>query len=221
MNILAFDTCLDKMYVSLKKDEVISSKIIETTKEHYHSAFLISTIRDILKEHSITPQDIDVIATNIGPGSFTGIRACTTVARVFAQGVGANAKVKTVGISSLEILSHLNDAKLDKSYSTLVALDARKEMAYVAVYENKKEVVAPQVLLIEDVKKIIADERQFVICDDKLAPILGGISYQQTNKDLGKILIEITCEKLEQGVEADWRKLHPLYIQPVTINCKK
>lgn len=215
MNILAFDTCLDKMYVLCKcSGGAEVSKIIETTSDHYHSAFLISTIRNVLKECDLTPKDINVIATNIGPGSFTGIRACTTVARVFSQGGKC---IKTVGVSSLEILSRLNDTQKP----SLVALDARKEMAYVAAYENRKEILAPQTMLLEDLKERIASGREFVIADDKLAPLLSGISYQQTDKDLGKILIEIALEKIEQGCETNWRKLHPLYIQPPPITIKK
>lgn len=224
MNILGFDTCLDKMYVVLAKDDVVlSSKIIETTKEHYHSAFLISSLKNILKENDLTPQDVDVIATNIGPGSFTGIRACTTVARVFAHA----SEAKVVGISSLEILSRLKDPfTVHSSQFTLVALDARKDMAYVAIYENKNEISAPQVMLIEDLKGLIESGRQFVVADDKLAPLLisdfsGGISYQQTDKDLGKFLAEIAYEKLQAGCETDWRKLHPMYIQPPPITVKK
>lgn len=214
MNILGFDTCLDKMYVVLAKNDIIlDSRIIETTKEHYHSAFLISTITNILKENNLTPSEVNVIATNVGPGSFTGIRACTTVARVFAQASGA----KVIGISSLEILSRLNNTDV----KTIVALDARKEMAYVASYENKKENLTPQTMLIEDLKELIANGRQFVVSDDKLAPILDGISYQATDKDLGKFLAEIAYENLQQGCETDWRKLHPLYIQPPPISVKK
>jgi tRNA threonylcarbamoyl adenosine modification protein YeaZ len=219
MNILGFDTCLDKMYVVLAKDDaVLDSKIIETTKEHYHSAFLISTIKGILKDNHLTPQEVDVIATNIGPGSFTGIRACTTVARVFAQASDA----KVVGISSLGILSRLNDSE----GKTIVALDARKDMAYIASYENKKEILAPQLMLIEDLKELIINWGQFVVCDDKLAPIFntltpeGGISYQQSDKDLGKFLVQIAYEKLQQDCETDWHKLHPLYIQPPPVNVK-
>lgn len=228
MNILAFDTCMDKMYVTLESNGKITSKIVETTKEHYHSAFLISTIKDILKENDLTPFDINVIATNIGPGSFTGIRACTTVARVFAQGVnvGVNDGIKVIGVSSLEILSRigpLSDSppQAGRENSILVALDARKDMAYVAVYDNKKEILAPQTMLIEDLKQMLEKERQFVITDDKLTPVLSGISYQQLENDLGKILIEITKEKLDEGYETDWRKLHPLYIQPPPVTVKK
>lgn len=216
MNILAFDTCLDRMYVALSIDgELKFSKIIESTESHYHSAFLISTIRDVLVQASIEPKDVDVVATNVGPGSFTGIRACTTVARVFAQEMGA----KTVGVSSLEILSRLADVQ-DNS-KVIVLLDARKNMAYTAVYENKKEILAPKAILIDEIKNIMASDEYQVVTDNKLKEIFGGISYTECDLDLGKILIEITTEKLNQGVEVDWKKLHPLYIQPPPVTVKK
>lgn len=251
MITLAFDTCLDKMYVALgDNDTIFDSKIVETTKEHYHSAFLISAIKEILIKNNLTPKDIEVIATNIGPGSFTGIRACTTVARVFAQ----SNNIKTAGVSSLEILSRIRkqenkdaktqrgkEAKEDENYasfhpgifasenrstlqpfnpSTLVALDARKEMAYVAIFEEDKQFLEPQSMLIEDLKELIAKNNYFIVTDDKLEPILGGISYQKTNADLGKCLIEITNKKIEENCETDWRKLHPLYIQPPAVMVK-
>lgn len=213
MITLAFDTCLEKMYVALGKDNEIDSKIIETTQSHYHSAFLISTIREILINNNLTPNDIDLIAINVGPGSFTGIRACTTVARVFAQGTDT----KVVGISSLEVLSRLN--KSDKK--TLVALDARKEMAYVAIFDKGEQVFAPKTILLSDLSEMIVNDDYFVISDDKLMPLLGGISYQKQEDDLGKYIIEIANEKIKSGFEADWKKLHPLYIQPPPITQKK
>lgn len=214
MNILAFDTCLDKMYVAFGDEKkIIDSKIIETTKSHYHSAFLISTIREILVSNGLTPEDIDLIATNVGPGSFTGIRACTTVARVFAQGEST----KTIGVSSLEILSRIN--KTGKK--TLVALDARKEMAYVAIYDIKKEVFAPRAILLSELSEILSKDDYFLITDDSLNARIGGVSYQSQEDNLGEYLIEIANEKLALGVDTDWRKLHPLYIQPPPVTQKK
>ncbi|CCX80515.1 universal bacterial protein YeaZ [Clostridium sp. CAG:715] len=197
MITLAFDTCLDKMYAVLKKDgEILASKVVENTGNKYHSAFLISTLQEIMSLNDVKPQDVNLIAVNIGPGSFTGIRACVTVARVMAQQLDC----KAVGVSSLEILSRLADK------NPLVALDARKDSAYL-YYDGEIR----GAIRLEEVQKIIKKGEYSVITDDKLQPILGGTSYQQITCQLGEILADIAENK---NAEGNWRKLKPLYIQP-------
>ncbi len=197
MITLAFDTCLDKMYTVLKRDgEILASRIVENKDNKYHSAFLISTLQEIMSENNIKPQDVNLIAVNIGPGSFTGIRACVTVARVMAQQLNC----KAVGISSLEILAHL------ASQNPLVALDARKNCAYLYYDGEIKGAVQ-----LEKVQGIIKSGSYTVITDDKLQPLLGGMSYQSNNYALGEILAELAEKKDDEG---NWRKLKPLYIQP-------
>lgn len=197
MITLAFDTCLDKMYAALKKDgEILASKVVENTGNKYHSAFLISTLQEIMSLNDVKPQDVNLIAVNIGPGSFTGIRACVTVARVMAQQLDC----KAVGVSSLEILSRLADK------NPLVALDARKDSAYL-YYDGEIR----GAIRLEEVQEIIKKGEYSVITDDKLQPILGGTSYQQITCQLGEILADIAENK---NAEGNWRKLKPLYIQP-------
>ena len=197
MITLAFDTCLDKMYAVLKKDgEILASKVVENTGNKYHSAFLISTLQEIMSLNDVKPQDVNLIAVNIGPGSFTGIRACVTAARVMAQQLDC----KAVGVSSLEILSRLADK------NPLVALDARKDSAYL-YYDGEIR----GAIRLEEVQEIIKKGEYSVITDDKLQPILGGTSYQQITCQLGEILADIAENK---NAEGNWRKLKPLYIQP-------
>lgn len=198
MKILAFDTCLDKTYITLSEDDkIIESKIILSDGENYHSAYLISTIVEILKSNNLVPKDVDMIATDIGPGSFTGIRACTTVARVLAQQLD----IKAVGVSSLEILSKILGG------NDLVALDARKNKAYI--FDGK----ILGAIELEEVDKIVKGRK--VISDNSLLERLKEnasevVSYQQGEYSLGEILAKLALEKKE----TDWRKLKPLYIQP-------
>ncbi len=198
MKILAFDTCLDKTYITLSEnDKIIKSKTILSDGKNYHSAYLISTIVSLLKSEGLEPKDIDMIASDIGPGSFTGIRACTTVARVLAQQLD----IKAAGVSSLEILAKI------LGEDDLVALDARKNKAYV--YDGK----ILGAIDLEEVDKLVAGRR--VITDDSLferisANAKEAISYQQGEYPLGEILAKLACTKSE----TDWRKLKPLYIQP-------
>ena len=201
MNILVFDTSLDKMYIALAQDDkIIASKIVTNRDNKYHSAFLISTIKEILKTQNLTPQDLDAVGTNIGPGSFTGIRACTTVARIMAQQLN----IQAVGISSLEILSQL----VPEDSKPAVALDARKNSAYLYIDSEIKGAVQ-----LEDVENLLKAGHYTLITDDKLVNRLGGISYQQGDYDLGKILANLVYKKL-QKCECNWQKLKPLYIQP-------
>lgn len=198
---LCFDTCLDKMYVALTKGEkVLTSETIENHDSKYHSAFLISSIEKILNKNNIKPQDLSLIGINVGPGSFTGIRACTTVARVLAQQLN----IKAVGVSSLEILAGINN----KNKKPLVALDARKNMAYLYCDGEIKGAVD-----LDKIKEIINSGDYLVVTDNKLKPILGGISYQDSDYPLGEILAKLAQEKLK-NCDGDWRKLLPLYIQP-------
>lgn len=201
MNILVFDTCLDKMYVAIAQDDkVLSSKIVTNQDNKYHSAFLISTIKGMLKENNLTPKDINAIGTNVGPGSFTGIRACTTVARIMAQQLDLPA----AGISSLEILAKLN--KTNKP--TMVALDARKNSAYLYVNEEIQGAIQ-----LEKVKEMLENRDYNLITDDKLQKVLGGTSYQAGEHNLGEILANLTYEKLKTS-SCKWQELKPLYIQP-------
>ena len=202
MKILAFDTCLDKTYITLTEDnKILRSETIVSDGQNYHSAYLISTIVKVLKELNLTPKDIDMIATDIGPGSFTGIRACTTVARVLAQQLD----IKAVGISSLEILSKILGG------NDLVALDARKNKAYIYDGDIKGAIELEQVDELVKGRTLITDNsllERFSQYTDK------AVSYQVSDYPLGEILAKLAYEKAINNDETDWRKLKPLYIQP-------
>ena len=207
MNMLSFDTCLDKTYVTLSDGKCFKNEIILSNKENYHSAYLISTIVKLLKETNMTANDLDYISTDIGPGSFTGIRACVTVARTLAQQLD----IMTVGVSSLEILSKILGG------NDLVALDARKNKAYV--YDGK----ILGAVELEEVDKIVKGKR--LITDDSLFERFSTItenivSYQKGNYPLGEILAKIAYEKIQAGINTGWGDLKPLYIQPPPVFSK-
>jgi len=201
MNILAFDTCLDKTYVTLVNGEKFDNRVILSTGENYHSAYLISTIIKILKDNNLKPENLDYIATDAGPGSFTGIRACVTVARMLAQQLNIGA----VGVSSLEILSKILGG------NDLVALDARKNKAYV--YDNKilGAIELDEADIIVKGRKLITDNSLFDRFKTEASEV---VSYQQNEYQLGEILAKLAMEKINNGENTEWGNVKPLYIQP-------
>ena len=50
MKMLAFDTCLDKTYVTFFDGVNFDNKVITSNDKNYHSAYLISTIVEVLKK---------------------------------------------------------------------------------------------------------------------------------------------------------------------------
>lgn len=197
MLVLAFDTCMDKMYVTLARGGV-SIKTVAVPYEgmQTRSPRLLETIKDALLENGLNFADLDLIATSVGPGGFTAIRTCMTVARVMAQELGK----KLIGVTSFEILSNL---PIDyEGKKKLIALDARRESAYVAI-EGEIKGIMPLAELKTD--------GFFVVTDDKLQPVIGGVSYQSLGMNLGEIIAKIAIEKAKTE-DGDWGKLTPLYI---------
>ncbi len=209
MLTLSFDTSLDKTYIVLGENKkILTSVEIKSDEKNYHSAYLISRVADILKANKKTPKDLKLIGVNIGPGSFTGIRAGVTVARVLAQETGA----KTFGISSLEILASASDLE-----NPLVILDARKNMGYV--WDNK----VLGALNLEEIDKLAKNRN--ILTDNTLFErykALGNnvLSYQERNFPLGETLFSIINEKEPTEVNV-WQNLKPLYIQPPPVTLKR
>lgn len=219
MKILTFDTALNKTYISLSEDDNVIEKLaIESDKDKYHSAYLIKEIAEILKKNSLKMQDIDAVGINIGPGSFTGIRACTTVGRIIAQQIN----VPLIPVSSTEILSRIEKT----AQKVFVTLDARKNSAFFAVYENCDEKSAPQIITVDELIRKIKENNCVVVADSSMAEKLNEMeicvtNYEDGNYPLNVYLAKITYEKLvsaQANKETfNWAKVKPLYIQPPSV----
>ena len=219
MITLVFDTCFNKTYIVLKRDDdILSNIVIESTDSNYHSVYLIPKIRDILVENNLLMSDIDVIGVNIGPGSFTGIRAGITIARVLAQ----QANLKLVGVNSLHILSKLNIT--DKK--TLVVTDARKNKVYFAMYNGREEIISPCLIEKDDLISKITDD-VLVISDVSVSDFLKQnqiivLNYEAVDNNLGLYLSELVDYKLSNlNDDFHWAKVKPLYIQQPSITKPK
>lgn len=212
MNILAFDTSLNKTYIAVSKDDTFVSKIYESDEKNYHSAYLIIGIKNILEENNLTLQDIDLFAVNHGPGSFTGIRAGVTVAKTLAKELNKN----VIGINSLDILH--------KAYENLepdIVLDARREQFYFKKGDKIELIPYCEVSNSITKKAIITDSSGLIrlreYLKDDSAKI---INYEDDNIDLSKALILLAKEKAQSVSNFSWNNLNPAYIQAPPIHKK-
>lgn len=211
MNILVFDTSLNKTYIGLKINEKIITKTIISDEKNYHSAYLLDTTVKLLKENNLTLSDINLVGTNVGPGSFTGIRVGISIAKTIAQALD----IQCIAINSMEILGKII------SEPSICALDARKNMAYVKkTDENQVEMIE-----VPELINFIKSKKLKVISDNSLGKVfekegIEYISFENSEADFGKILLDISQEKINNNEAVNWGDLTPLYLQPPPIHQK-
>ena len=183
-----------------------------------HTSLLIPKIEELLTANGLSLSDADAFSAVTGPGSFTGIRICTVIARTAAQQLD----IKVVPVPSLEILSKIN--KTDKK--TLTVLDARKHKVYVAAYDKEEVLIAPKAIQVEDLEDLIKSDDYVVISDSSIHNFLeekgiDSINYEADDYELGEFLYHIVLNKLHGNDDYHWAKAKPLYIQPPSISTPK
>ena len=135
MKILSITTSSPICGVAILEDSNLI-KEINLNNGLTHSETLMPLISQILDETNLKLDNIDLLAVDIGPGSFTGIRIGVSTAKAFVDSLG----LKAVGISSLEALS-LNS----KSSGIICSLiDAKKGNVYNEIFEYTSEQVLPK-----------------------------------------------------------------------------
>ncbi len=212
MNILAFDTSLNKTYIALMTGDTLVLRALETNEINYHSAYLISGIRQLLDESQIELKNIDLIAVNSGPGSFTGIRVGVTTAKTLAKELNK----PVIGISSLDLLRETY-----KNLDPDVILDARREMFYMNT--GDKISLIPYGDIDKHLSKgvIICDKSSSVrLCEFEIPcykPEI--IVFEEDNSiNLAAALIDIARVKYSSGGDFGWYNLKPQYIQAPPIH---
>ncbi len=117
MKILGIDTVTHACSVALSgaNDTIVERYKVEPKG---HSDSLLNMLDELLYDVGISIKDLDAVAVDTGPGSFTGIRIGLGV----AQGIALGLHVPILGVSSLEVLAEGVDSKIN---AVLPAIDAR------------------------------------------------------------------------------------------------
>lgn len=222
MILAGIDIATEKMFLTIEKDgELLELRHALSTPEKYNSAVVIPELVESVKKHHLTPDDIDCLAINIGPGSFTGIRACAVMARTIGQFLN----IPVVGIPSLEIYANAVESEKDK----LVILDARRNKWYTGQYLSNNEVmVEPELKLNTNVLEIVNQNTLTIITEYYLKETLQNFSpvyIEEIETDFGLVLLKLARQKLEASINIEddfaWYKLKPVYLQTPSISIPK
>ncbi|MDX2343297.1 MAG: tRNA (adenosine(37)-N6)-threonylcarbamoyltransferase complex dimerization subunit type 1 TsaB [Acidimicrobiia bacterium] len=100
MKILAIDTATSASSIALGDEDQLAAMSLRVDRRG-HGGFLVPAIDFAFETAGWKPSDIEVIAVDIGPGLFTGIRAGISTAQAIAAAIGA----PIVTVSSLTALA--------------------------------------------------------------------------------------------------------------------
>jgi tRNA threonylcarbamoyladenosine biosynthesis protein TsaB len=99
-----------------------------------HAIELMPAIDSLTRAQNWAPTDLDHLYLSIGPGSFTGLRIATAIARALAHAIGP--KLKLVAVPSLDVLAH--NAPSTYMY-VLPILDAKRNQIFSARYHRQPD----------------------------------------------------------------------------------
>lgn len=84
MITLAFDTASDRCTVAVTDGSRVAHRHIDGSRRH--AATILSLLDEVLGEVDARPRDVGTLLTGDGPGSFTGLRVSSTVAKALSWG---------------------------------------------------------------------------------------------------------------------------------------
>jgi len=205
-----------------------------------HGAEIFPAIERLLDRFARKSQEIEHVYISVGPGSFTGLRIATTLAKTMCL-ANPPGRTKIVAVDTLDVIAaNLDLSILDTGYSSViehrassienrvsrigVILDAKRNQFFIAVYQRTTDKK-------RDWKKILPDSlmtaSQFI--EKFPRPALGGaiwllgdglLYYKDKFKAKGVCFLEqkYWSPRASKVYELGWQKaLAGQFADPVTI----
>jgi len=159
LKILAVDTSGPTAAVAVTDDGRLLGEYTVNHKKT-HSQKLMPMMDELMRNLELKPNDIDVFAASIGPGSFTGLRIGTVAIKALAYAL----KKPVVGVPTLEALAY--NACVEEALACPV-INARNNQVYTSLYQREKgamvNIVEHMGIHVAELAKLIKDKNRKVV----------------------------------------------------------
>ena len=219
MKVLAIDTSSVVATCAVLDEEKLLGEYT-LNQDMTHSERLIPMIKTLMDSLKLKPENIDLFAGSVGPGSFTGLRIGLATIKGLAHVVDKS----VIGISTLEALAF----NVPFDGIVIPIMDARRDRVYTGIYrwENGKllNIMEPTILNIDELLDIVDSKYEKVLfngdgtlvfkdrIDEKLkdkalyAPI-------SLNMAKASSIGELALLKWEEGSQENYFNLSPDYLR--------
>ena len=215
--LLAIDTATRKIGLALYDGvQVVQEAVWQSPNRH--TVELSAAIDNALQRAGLTPNDLTAIALAIGPGSYTGLRIGTAV----AKGLALAQHLPLIGVSSFDILAAAQPVMPEHQLATV--LEAGRTRLAVSWYSADEQSWQPKgqpnILTPDEFAKKIRTPT--LICgelDEDLQKVLGrkrkNVKLASPANSLRRpaYLAELAWARLQAGETDDPATLAPQYLQ--------
>lgn len=222
MIVLACETSTLLGSVALAENgQILASE--ESFRQGSHSDTLHPFVQKVLDQAGKRISDIDLFASGIGPGSFTGIRISLNAVKAWAY----STKKNVFGLNSLHSLAlAAHPANLSNEFKDLPIIsmiNAYKNMCYVATYRQENgalvEVKKPDVIRVQNMGDYITEKS--IVCGDgyttyspyfstTIQPLITRLP-EISDDPHARTLAVLASQKASQSTH--WSELLPLYLR--------
>ncbi len=208
MNILLLDTASKKIEFAYNKKGDFT--ILKTLEEETNADDLVYEIKNEFDGHGFSFQEIDFVGLANGPGSFTGLRIGSAIAKGICFGSGA----KLIEVSSLDLIAVKyagNVSVTDEFVTPMIFSNSRTGEFYFAEYKGVERISEYKVAVLEEIlnsnSNFIINEKTDYSFPEGLKVInLSDISNLQS-------LYNVAKEYAEEGKISDYSLSEPFYMK--------
>lgn len=196
MNLLAVDTSGATGSLALVRIADGRSQLFETSwiKKAMHSEVATVQLAELLTRAGLSLGQLNQLAVNIGPGSFTGLRVGISLVKTLAYALN----LPVAPFNTLEILAHANGP--DRVF---VATKAVRNFYYCAGYANGKAWLEPR----------SADEAELAGLSAGAPMLMEGQTAGFRAETSAKVLLDMLTMSDAARQFLTWKSLAPLYIR--------
>lgn len=219
-NLLLIESSNEICSVALSQEKsIIQEKYIN--KPNSHSVYLAPFVNEVLNNATMSINELDGVVISDGPGSYTGLRIGSSLAKGICLGAG----IPLMAVSTLKGLAQkaLNDyPSVDQA---IALVDARRSDAYIGVYNQQlKPIIKEQFITINSELKI--EKSNAVVVGSGAMKFINELDVKKELKHSESVLyaIDLLDEAMLKWAKQDFVDLtsyEPNYIKSVFVTKPK
>jgi tRNA threonylcarbamoyladenosine biosynthesis protein TsaB len=216
MLILGIESATESVGVALgTHDGVVAS--VEIARGRRHAETIVPAVDFVCRQADVALADVAVVAVDVGPGLFTGMRVGIATSKALAMAL----RVPMIGITSLDLLAF---PARHSERVVVPVIDARKGEVFWAMYRQVpggvQQVLAPTVGSPEDLAADLMARGQESLCigdgAERYREVLGEVHHAEVagprHPSAGS-LVELAHARALREEWVDHREIVPVYLR--------